>query len=353
MPKRTSISGGIPGFSPGCCPPIVRWTLRSIAMNSLLLRIYHRLPPGGKSLAASLHGRRLRSWRYGPETERLIAEACEREYWSAARWRAWQEERLAYILHRAATRVPYYREYWSQRRRKGDSASWERLENWPVLEKRAVRSNPEAFRSEDSNLRDLRIEHTSGTSGTPLPVWWSRSTTRNWFALLETRWRLWNGVSRHDRWGILGGQLVTPLRRQHPPFWIWNAPMRQLYLSSFHLSPRYVAAYLKAIRSYEIQYLIGYSSSLHLLAREILRFGNPAPLMKVAITNAEPLLDLQQAKISKAFGCPVRQTYGMAEAVAAASECEHRRMHLWPEVGILEFRDRKSGEFACRAGELI
>jgi phenylacetate-CoA ligase len=30
---------------------------------------------------------------------------------------------------------------------------------------------------------------------------------------------------------------------------------------------------------------------------------------------------------------PVRETYGMAEIVAAASECRQGKLHLWPEVG--------------------
>src|SRR3989441_3797083 len=47
----------------------------------------------------------LRWSRYGPETPRLIAEAQEREHWSATQWDAWRQERLGYVLHRAATRV--------------------------------------------------------------------------------------------------------------------------------------------------------------------------------------------------------------------------------------------------------
>ncbi|MGH7490149.1 MAG: phenylacetate--CoA ligase family protein, partial [bacterium] len=47
----------------------------------------------------------------------------------------------------------------------------------------------------------------------------------------------------------------------------------------------------------------------------------------------------------------VRETYGMAEIVAAGSECEHGRMHLWPEAGVLETipgtSDKASGEFLC------
>src|SRR5207248_9980710 len=87
-----------------------------------------------RSLAASLHGWYLRWSRYGRDTPRLIAEAQEREHWIAAQWDTWRQERLAYVLHRAATRVPYYLAQWAARRRQGDHASWEVLENWPILD---------------------------------------------------------------------------------------------------------------------------------------------------------------------------------------------------------------------------
>src|SRR5439155_475490 len=79
-------------------------------VSDLTLRLYHGLPAPARSVAATLHGWYLRWWRYGPDAERLVAEARERERYSAERWRVWREERLAYLLHRAATRVPYYRQ---------------------------------------------------------------------------------------------------------------------------------------------------------------------------------------------------------------------------------------------------
>ena len=60
------------------------------------------------------------------------------------------------------------------------------------------------------------------------------------------------------------------------------------------------------------------------------------PGLKVVISNAEPLFSYQRKLISQVFGCPVRETYGMSEMVAAAGECEHGRLHLWPEAGIVE-----------------
>src|SRR3989441_12925053 len=93
----------------------------------------------------------LRWSRYGRETPRLIAEAQEREHWSATRWDARRQERLGYVLHRAAARVPYYRAQWAARRRQGDRASWEVLENWPLLENDRVREDPAAFIADDRN----------------------------------------------------------------------------------------------------------------------------------------------------------------------------------------------------------
>jgi len=72
------------------------------------VKVYHRLPYPLRVLAASVRGYYLRWWRYGPETERLVEEALERETRSPQQWKVWQEERLAYVLHRARHKVPYY-----------------------------------------------------------------------------------------------------------------------------------------------------------------------------------------------------------------------------------------------------
>jgi phenylacetate-CoA ligase len=305
-------------------------------MSDRLLKIYHRLPAPARSLAASLRGLYLRSWRYGVESEELIAAASEREHWSTERWQRWQAEQLNYVLHRAATRVPYYRQYWAERRRRGDGASWEELQNWPVLSKETLRENPLAFIADDCDPKRMYQEHTSGTSGKPLDLWWSLKTIRSWYALFEARTRRWHGVSRDEPWGILGGQPVVPPETRRPPFWVWNAPMRQLYLSANHISRRSIPAYLEALERYSITHLITYSSSAALLARELARLGLRTGGIKTVITNAEPLFPWQREAIREGLSCEARETYGMAEIVAAASECPEGNLHLWPEVGWIE-----------------
>jgi len=195
-------------------------------------------------------------------------------------------------------------------------------------------------------------EYTSGTTASPLGIWSSRKTQQNWFALFEARWRQWYGVSRVDRWAILGGQLVTPVSQKRAPFWVWNPALRQLYMSSYHLAPQFVPYYLDALEEYGIRYLWGYSSSLHALAQEALRLHRKIK-MTVAIANAEPLFEHQKAVIADAFCCAVRETYGMCEMVAAAGECEAGRLHLWPEVGVVEVESRSGGVSQSGAGDLV
>ncbi len=297
-----------------------------------LLDLYHRLPYPGRCLAASLRGGYLRWWRYGSVTPKLVEQALEREHWRQEEWRRFHQEELATLLHRAVHQVPYYRRYWQGR----PAAEWQDPDNWPILRKETVRRDPRAFLAGDCDPRRMFAEHTSGSTGTPLTLWWSRKTAIRWYALVEARLRRWHGLTRHDRWAILGGQLVARVGQRQPPFWVWNASLRQLYLSSYHLEPGTVAAYLGALARHRVRYLFGYASAMAELARLAEEHGASTPPLRLAISNAEPLYPHQRRAIESVFGCPVRDSYGAAELVCGAGECQHGRLHLWPEVGLLE-----------------
>lgn len=316
-------------------------------------QLYHSLPYPLRVLGASAYGYYLRGWRYGFDTEQRVEQAIERESWSPEQWKAWREERLAYVLYRAAHKVPYYRAHWEERRRKGDQSSFEHLENWPILDKEALRETPDAFIADDYNPSWMYKKTTSGTTGKPVQVWQSREAVKEWYALFEARCRAWNGVSRHDRWANVGGHIVAEVEREEPPFWVWNAGLKQLYMSSYHLSPEHIPAYFEALREYDIDYIWGYSSSLYALAREALRRDEQIH-MHVAMTNAEPLMAHQRTAIREAFQCRTIETYGQVETVTAASECEEGSMHLWPEAGVLEVIGKNGDTLAHgETGEFI
>jgi phenylacetate-CoA ligase len=283
-----------------------------------------------------------------------MEQAREREHWSAADWDRWQSQELVAMLRDAAANVPHYRHQWQKRRQNGDMRSVDYLENWPVLSKAALRASPETFLRDSADPSRMFAEHTSGTSGKPLHLWWSRETVVAWYALSEVRWREWYGVSRHHRWAILGGQLVTPVKQRRPPFWVWNAPMKQLYMSAYHLAPDLLPSYVEALQGYKIEFVLGYTSAMYSLARGILECGLPPLKLQVTIANAEPVYPYQREAIEAAFGCPLKETYGMAEIVAAAGQCEHGRMHQWPEVGFAEYLDADGNPVpAGEVGDLV
>ncbi len=322
-------------------------------MNDTVMKLYNESPAPVRSAVASIRGYYLRAWRYSGDTERLVAEALSRESWTQAQWTAWQDSRLGFLLRRAANDVPYYRALWAERRRRGDLRSPEYLDHWPVLEKEEIRRNARAFIADDCSPARMFHEHTSGTTGKPLDMWFTRETVRNWYAVFEARWRRWYGISLYDRWAILGGQLVTPVGQRTPPFWVWNAGLRQLYMSSYHLSPEFIPRYLDAMRRYGVRYVWGYSSSLFALADVMLRLKMTGVRPVVAVTNAEPLYAHQREVITAAFGCPVRETYGMTEIAVAAGECGHGTMHLWPEVGFVEILEGETAVPAGQSGDLV
>jgi phenylacetate-CoA ligase len=107
-------------------------------------------------------------------------------------------------------------------------------------------------------------------------------------------------------------------------------------MSSYHLAPDLMSYYLDAISRYHVTYLWGYTSSLYLLAEHVLRLKWCNANLRVVVLNAEPVYPYQRRLMSEAFRCPIRETYGMTEKVAAASECEHGQLHLWPDVGVVE-----------------
>ena len=321
-------------------------------MISIAQQVYPHLPFWARCAAVNLRGYYLRRSRYDANTERLVEEALERDYWGQDDWERWRAERLSFILHRAATRVPYYRDQWAERRRNGDRSSWEYLENWNVLEKRDLREMNSQFVADDCVRSKMYCDNTSGTTGTSLSIWLTRETVKRWYALFEARCRRWYGVSLRERWAILGGQLVTPFTQRRPPYWMWNNGLNQLYMSVHHLAPGETNHYLEAIVKYRIEYVFGYSAAIYCLAQEALRRGRRDIHLKVAITNAEPLYDYQREAIEAAFSCPVRETYGMAEIAAAASGCQNGRLHAWPDAGVLEIDpstvdENGSGDLIC------
>lgn len=310
-------------------------------MASIKQRLYWRAPNCVKNWMASRYARQKDRERFGPAYERIVLEIAERDRWSSEQLTEYQRRSLVEVIRHAAEKVPYYRETW--REAGVDPASIrgpEDLPRLPILEKDVVRNDPLRLIDETQDRRRLIVGHTSGTTGTPLSLYRNVAQSSTAFAYADARWHAVVGLRRRRNASIsIGVHLVTAIERTRPPFWVHNRRWNQLYMSSYHLSPRYLDTYVDAIRLFGAEYIEGYPSNVYAIARYIIdKKLEPIP-MKACFTTAETLFGYHRQAVLEAFGCRTYDQYGSAELVVFGAECEHGSMHLSPEIGVVEVVD--------------
>lgn len=187
-------------------------------------------------------------------------------------------------------------------------------------------------------LRERSVpQSTGGTTGTPLRYFVTPSAMQYTYATYEVRFRRWAGVAMGDRMASINGRKIVPIAQAKPPFWRHNLAFNQIYLSAYHLSEEHVPAYVERLERFDPEVIVGYVSSVHLLAEHILRQGLTGVVRpRAVLVSSETLFPQMRADIEAAFGCPVFDGYGLGELVAFITQCPHGGMHISPEYGVVE-----------------
>jgi phenylacetate-CoA ligase len=107
-------------------------------------------------------------------------------------------------------------------------------------------------------------------------------------------------------------------------------------MSSYHLSPQTVDAYIGRLRSFQPALIDSYPSSIEPIARRLLAVGSSDIRPRAIVTSSETLFPPTRELIQNAFGCPVFDYYGGGEMAAFISQCESGSYHVNPEFGIVE-----------------
>lgn len=311
-------------------------------MNPWLKRIYDLAPAPVQDALVSAFSARLERDRYGgrfPEFQALLQDS---QWWDRQRMQAWQDERLRAVVSHAYEHVPYYRELFDRHGLRPERfRGREDLPKIPVLTRATIKSRLADLRSRRPEDRALTAGHTSGTTGSPLSVYYSTDMITMNYAVMDRQYQ-WAGARLQrdgDRAAVVRGNVIVPLGQKRPPYWRHNRSLNQLLMSSFHLTPANLTSYFAALREFQPRVIDGYPSSLYVLARVLLKRSERLPL-KAAITSSETLYDFQREAIETAFECRVFDYYAAAERVTFAVECDHHQgHHLCEEYGITEILD--------------
>lgn len=304
--------------------------------------IYQRAPLWAQHAMFSTYGLYWRHLRLGGEWAEDVRAFRAREPWTAAQWRAYTTARLRDMLVTAVTRVPHYRDRWRETGlTRADVARFEieDLARVPELTKADVRRAPDALLVDGIRPAGIMVQHTSGSTGTPLQILWTRREMRRSVALREARSAGWAGVSYRGSRATFSGRQLVPDRLRGGPFHRFNLAERQVYFSPFHLGPSTVAQYVDALRQHRPDWLNGYAFSYYTLARLAQEAGLDVPSPTAVVTTSEKVTPAMRRVMEAVYGCKVYEEYGTVEDVMYVCECEHGGLHVNPDAGIVEILD--------------
>ena len=315
---------------------------------SLFDTIYSKLPFLLQNGAVSFYGIYWHWLRFGGDYLAFVEEYSGRDKFNSTQWEAYQQEALTKLLKVCVNHVPYYAREWTGQQK--SAAMLGKLSELPLLEKNPLRQNTKDFVRDDIKPLHKVTNYTSGSTGTPISIIMKTSEVRETLAVREVRSANWAGVSFKLPRATFSGRMVEPDPSSTGPFYRFNSVEKQVYFSPFHLRPDTAHFYVDALKNHKVQWMTGYAVSYYLLAKFILNIGLDVPPLKAVITTSEKLTTEMRNVMEKAYHCRIYEEYSTVENALFASECEKGRLHVSPDVGIVEIL-RPDGS-PCDPGEV-
>jgi phenylacetate-CoA ligase len=311
-------------------------------MDTPFKNLYDALPPFIQNVAVTGYNILLDKQRYGGEFKKIKNFLEESQWFNEEQLVEYQEKMLEKLIQYSYLHVEYYRNLMDEQRLKpSDIKTIDDLQKLPILTKDIIKNNFKMLLSDEYSLKTVDKGHTSGTTGSPLEICYSKNLINYNYAMLDRQYS-WAGVNLGkfgDRVAVIRGNIIVPLNTLKPPFWRYNYLHNQLLLSSFHLKPENIDLYINELRNYSPSALDGYPSTVYILAKYLKNKGEKLKLNSV-LTSSETLYDFQRETIEESFECKVYDYYGSAERVLFTTECDkHTGGHIGMEYGITEICD--------------
>ncbi len=248
---------------------------------------------------------------------------------------ALQLKLLRRVVSHSYRTVPFYRRLMDDCGIREDSIkTLTDVERFPVLTKRDVLEAGNSIVSTKYPRWLLQKANTGGTTGTPMTIYRDLFSIGNEHAFVRRQWD-WAGIGQGSRCAYLSGRLIEQPDRISGPLYRYDPVMKELILSTYHLSTETAKDYAQAMKDYRVGALAGYPSSVFMLARTCLDSSIEVRLRAV-LTSSETLTSSMRNTIAEAFGCQVFDFYGSAERVCYIHTCEHGSYHVIPEYGLTE-----------------
>jgi phenylacetate-CoA ligase len=307
----------------------------------LVKKIFSHLPIKLQNLMFTGYGYLTKNRRYSGNFKKYLEHLSETEWFDEKAIDQYQNEKLLEIIQKVRS-VPFYQEFYSgidldSIRTQAD------LKKLPILEKKQVKKNPLKFISNDYKVKNLYYNLTSGTTGTPLKLYFTKDGMKfQWATFWRHRKRF--GFNVGDKFIMFGARLPI-LNKSSKEFWRVNKALNQHYVSSYEIKESNFIYLIDYMNKEKFDFIVGYPSAVYNLVSIMKKHNVKLDYTpKYFFSASDVLLPIYEKTISEYLGCEVTDFYGSAEFCGNFSRCEYGKYHLDFESGIVEFLDIPGNE---------
>lgn len=275
--------------------------------------------------------------RYGSLYDKYYDFYCQAGRWPESKLIDYQNRRLREIVAYCYENVSYYKRTFDEIGLKpSDICTIDDLVKIPFLDKAKVRQVGTELVSREFDPKKLIKHYTSGSTGTPMLIYFSPETWPAQHAFLWARWR--PGVSRNDRYASFQGQKLVEPHRKKPPFWRTNYVGKQRLYSVHHFRDENLKYYVENLNSFQPEYIQGHPSAMYIVAEYMKRKGlSLRHHLKAAFSMSETVQENHKRTIEEVWDCRLWDQYGQGERVASITLYECGNYHYDMDFGIIEF----------------
>jgi phenylacetate-CoA ligase len=265
------------------------------------------------------------------------------EHWTAEQFKKYQAERLARLLVHCYHHVPHYTGLFKEIGLTPEAVHQDNVFEWfqrlPLLDKDTLRATPRRFLADCAADYHPKEITTSGTTGTPLTVYWDRGSNVMEFCSMQRFWR-WAGFRIGQPFLDLRSRLFTDqdrhLLRRGRTVYIRNWKANALEFSSDLIDEHNLPEYYQLLQHYRPRLVRGHPQAIQKLALLLQAQQMTGWKPAVVTPTSEALYDFQKSEIERAWQAPVLDHYGLKEHNAFFAQCLHGGYHIFPEYGITE-----------------
>ena len=277
----------------------------------------------------------------GSHTIRCLKSLEESQWWPREKILELQNRRLRELIKYSFDNVTYYRGLMLERGLKPESIqSSVDLEKLPVLTKSLIKDNFNEITAANYPEDKRILLSTGGSTGETLKFYRGKEDQLSWGFAASQRAYGWGGYRLGDK--IVKVGVIRPYRsRKHQLSETIKREMEKvLYFDAKTFSETNLVNYVNLIRKYKPLYIVGYPSSIEMLARHIKKENKIKYHFKAIFSGGEQVYDYQRELFSEIFNCKTYSNYASWEAHAIAAECgEGKGYHINAENFIIEITD--------------